>query len=582
MPALKTEITWLHLSDFHLQASLGWSQDIVLDTLLKDIRARYGGERTPDLLFITGDIAFSGRSEEYARAEEFIGELRTATSVSQERLFVVPGNHDIDRDIEEDAFQGVKAALQNEVEVDKFFASEGRRKTLFRREEAFRTFVNTVARPDNGGYSSTSFAHSKQIAVGPISVGVLLLDSAWLTDGGLADTGTLLVGERQVIDAGATLAHGLIFGLVHHPFAWLREFEQIPIENLALERVHIMLRGHVHSADIRSVESLERRLIFFTAGATFKTRTADNTYNWSTVDLATGVGTTVSHKYIHATKRWQANAPQTWKLIQSASPLDLKDAIEFSTKRGGRFSYYRAAMLAGHTTQTPRITKSGSVLLSLSFDIELPDDENEVGTLIRKLRNLFFWRNVWSRDEWATEAERLAEELESTLKRVESTSIETAKILSELEQQCRKNAEVIIGHKQPTEAPVFDQLAYLIKLGHWKQAREVIDRWSSQNLLTRPEQKELDRIGVRASLELGYIEDAKAKIRSILEGDGPNSADFYLAATCFYVARDYRDAGEYMHKAIDNDIDIDQVRELALLIAGQTGDRGLRERVVQV
>lgn len=580
MPTLKTDITWLHLSDFHLQASLGWSQDIVLDTLLKDIRAQYGVARTPDLLFITGDVAFSGRSDEYAKAEEFIGELRTATSVPQERLFIVPGNHDINRDLEEDAFRGAQAALQNAVEVDKFFASEGRRKTLFRREEAFRTFVNRVARPDNGGYSSTSFAHSKQIAVGPINVGVLLLDSAWLADGGLADTGTLLVGERQVIDAGATLGQGLIFGLVHHPFAWLREFEQIPIENLALERVRIMLRGHVHSADIRSVEALERRLIFFTAGATFETRTADNTYSWSTVDLATGVGTTVIHRYIHATKRWQANAPQTWTLIQSAPPLDIKDAVEFSTKSGGRFGYYRAALLAGHTTQTPRITKTEPVLLS--FEIELQDDENEVGTLIRKLRNLFFWRNVWSRDEWATEADRLAEELECTLRRVESTSIEAEKFLNELEQQCRKNAEVIIGHPQPTGAPVFDQLADLILLGHWVQVREVIDRWSSQNLLTRPEQKDLDRIGVRASLELSYLEDAKAKIRSILEGDGPNSSDFYLAATVFYVAKDYRKAGEYMNKAIDNNIDIDQVRELALLIAGQTGDRGLRERVMQI
>jgi hypothetical protein len=238
---------------------------------------------------------------------------------------------------------------------------------------------------------------------------------------------------------------------------------------------------------LRSVEALERRLMFFTAGATFENRTADNSYSWSKVDLATGIGTTVIHKYIHSSKRWQACEPQTWMLSRSAPWLELKDAVEFLTTLGGRFPYYRAAMLAGHNTQTPRITNNEAVLLS--FEIDLPDDVNEVGNLVRKLRNLFFWRTVWSLDEWAAEANRLADQLEGTLRNVETTSSEVEKMLNELEEQCRKNAQAILGHTERAEAPVFEQLAELAQLGNWNQVLEVIERWGSQNLLTAPEEK---------------------------------------------------------------------------------------------
>ncbi len=267
---VRSKIRWLHLSDFHLRPNIAWSQDVVLHSLLDDIATRYCASRQddrPDLLFLTGDIAFSGKPEEYRLAEEFVRELMTTTGVSAERLFIIPGNHDIDRSVEEDAFRGVQQSLSTETEVDRFFANDGRRRTLFRRQGAFREFVSRIA-PPSSPFSDSSFAHWKTTTVGPIQITALLLDSAWLAEGGDLDTGRLLVGERQVIDAYSSMAKpALTFGLSHHPFAWLKDFEQITVENLLLERVDIMLRGHVHSADIRAIEALERRLTFFYGGS---------------------------------------------------------------------------------------------------------------------------------------------------------------------------------------------------------------------------------------------------------------------------------------------------------------------------
>jgi len=52
---------------------------------------------SPDLIFVTGDLAFSGAPAEYALTRAFFDDLLEATGLARERLFPVPGNHDVDR-----------------------------------------------------------------------------------------------------------------------------------------------------------------------------------------------------------------------------------------------------------------------------------------------------------------------------------------------------------------------------------------------------------------------------------------------------------------------------------------------------
>ena len=93
---MSTVIQWLHLSDFHFNLGQSYDANIVLEALLRDLPS-IGSEFLPvDLVFVTGDIAFSGNQEEYELAAEFFDKLLSKLSVSQDRLYVVPGNHDVD------------------------------------------------------------------------------------------------------------------------------------------------------------------------------------------------------------------------------------------------------------------------------------------------------------------------------------------------------------------------------------------------------------------------------------------------------------------------------------------------------
>ncbi|MGA1869844.1 MAG: metallophosphoesterase family protein [bacterium] len=90
----------LHVSDFHFKGNSDWQQDLVMKSLRQHVQKTLSEEGLqPDFICLTGDIAFSGKEAEYKRASLFLRELVNAAGISfKQRLFVIPGNHDLDRD----------------------------------------------------------------------------------------------------------------------------------------------------------------------------------------------------------------------------------------------------------------------------------------------------------------------------------------------------------------------------------------------------------------------------------------------------------------------------------------------------
>lgn len=91
-------ITWLHLSDLHIRSSDEYNRNIVLQAFLKDLKEQIEQKQLQlDFALITGDIAFSCVPDEYLMARQFLDDLIETTNLSKERLFVIPGNHDVNR-----------------------------------------------------------------------------------------------------------------------------------------------------------------------------------------------------------------------------------------------------------------------------------------------------------------------------------------------------------------------------------------------------------------------------------------------------------------------------------------------------
>ena len=105
MSSGNTMITILHLSDLHFRAGDKldqYNRQVVMEELLRDIAertSRIGAMvESIDLIVISGDLAFSGDEEEYSQLErELLDSLSKSSNIAHDRLFTVPGNHDVDR-----------------------------------------------------------------------------------------------------------------------------------------------------------------------------------------------------------------------------------------------------------------------------------------------------------------------------------------------------------------------------------------------------------------------------------------------------------------------------------------------------
>lgn len=95
----------LHLSDIHFRSpnceNPAQDPDRPFRTrLIQDARAQATALGSVDAILISGDIAFRGVSREYAVAKDWIRDLAEACGCCYpEGVFVVPGNHDVDRSV---------------------------------------------------------------------------------------------------------------------------------------------------------------------------------------------------------------------------------------------------------------------------------------------------------------------------------------------------------------------------------------------------------------------------------------------------------------------------------------------------
>ena len=105
----------LHISDMHEGqpgAETSWRQRRVLgDAWLASLDEIRKDAQQIDLVCFTGDIAFSGKATQYARATDFVTVLLDRLGISIERFFTIPGNHDIDRSIKKAAWKKIREQL---------------------------------------------------------------------------------------------------------------------------------------------------------------------------------------------------------------------------------------------------------------------------------------------------------------------------------------------------------------------------------------------------------------------------------------------------------------------------------------
>ncbi len=262
----KPPIRFLHLSDLHLRKDRGYDQDRVLRGLL----AMLGHLQQPlDLIFLTGDLAHSGHSDDYGQVVAFLKNLLRVTQVDQSHVFVVPGNHDADRR----AGQWLLRTLATDEQATEFFTKEANRRWHVEKFAAYGQAMKELLGEGRALGLPVGVNAVEVVEVRGERVAVASFNSAWFAVGD-DDQDKLWMGEAGVDLAGQRIAEepdvAVRIALFHHPLEWLNEQERGHIEDYLDRSFDLVLRGHLHKDRVRAEQSARGGFVHIAAPAGYQ------------------------------------------------------------------------------------------------------------------------------------------------------------------------------------------------------------------------------------------------------------------------------------------------------------------------
>lgn len=262
---MSNNLKWLHISDIHFHPKTDWRDNAARESLLKYLENTFREDESlhPDLIFCTGDIAFGETglaplAKQYEQAVVFFNDLlricgREGETLSKDRLFVVPGNHDINRnrfnrDAQETLTNKAKRPHQHVEEINRRFSEcSSEFKDAVKRLYEYDQFIQSFL-PHQHDSEGRCF-YTRVINIEGLDIGIAGFNSAWSCSGPEDDRHLWLAAKWQCNTAESAIKTADIrFGLIHHPTDWLNESDRDIMTRRIPGHFHFWLHGHSHNA----------------------------------------------------------------------------------------------------------------------------------------------------------------------------------------------------------------------------------------------------------------------------------------------------------------------------------------------
>ncbi|MCA8991749.1 MAG: metallophosphoesterase [Planctomycetaceae bacterium] len=293
----------LHVSDLHARQSSRWSTDNLLSKVT-EVLLRESDDDNFDVVAFTGDIAFSGKRDEYEIAEEWLNRAFLSAqglNLSKNQLLFVPGNHDVDRNAITPAAAAIERELrrsETQEEIARHFCNEQSKSLLLGRHTEYAAFITRLR-----GHSeltlpswTQTFEHQGQ------SIQFDGLCTSWVSSGD-DDHGSLLVGQPQLTDRlNARTPAMMHIVMMHHPLAWLREFDARNTEQAFRSGNVLLLRGHLHRPDQLCVSTRNGVFHELPAGSLHESHDSPNSF--SIIDVSDDYSIARVKTYLWRDRQW--------------------------------------------------------------------------------------------------------------------------------------------------------------------------------------------------------------------------------------------------------------------------------------
>lgn len=275
-------ITFMHVSDIHFQKRSGEVLDLDLElrTQLEHDAQKMKNEIGEVLgILVTGDIGYSGQSEEYKKAIEWLVHLCEVLDCTKQNVWVVPGNHDVHRASVQNSkplkdqyklFRTVNV-VDLDKEIESTIGDQTYSKILF---DPISNYIEFASKFSCDIQPSKPFWESDFTLNEGSTLRLRGLNSTIISDqNDNEEENKLILGGHQVMflqeDGVAYLT------LCHHPPDWLRDRDNVM--NAMNVGTSVQLFGHKHNQHILHVTDNDRiDTLHMVAGAVHPERTGSD------------------------------------------------------------------------------------------------------------------------------------------------------------------------------------------------------------------------------------------------------------------------------------------------------------------
>jgi hypothetical protein len=326
----------LHLTDLHF----GWDRDasskaerkLVLDGLIDQLIALPEDWR-PQVVCISGDIAWRGKAEDYVLAEEWLTRLVGRLGVGFESVVACAGNHDVDRAVAERIARPSDAKTADEILRAPLAVHN------LSTCAAFADFCTRV------GIAPYTFQGEPSYLLGHATLKGLrfvALNSAWFCKDD-RDKGNLWIGLPLIrlieSEGGLRLSEGAeaepTVCLIHHPPDWWHEAEKNATEgrpntlDYLAHRTHLILTGHTHG-EVRKADRIAQGALHLTGGAGYSGSAHYNSYRLIRIEKKRLQFRSFEYDPRSAGRDWRGHGIQQLQFVEEALAESLVPRAESS------------------------------------------------------------------------------------------------------------------------------------------------------------------------------------------------------------------------------------------------------------
>ena len=578
------KISWLHLSDFHFKAgSDSFSQNVSCQSLIRDIPSRLTTDYPLQFVVVTGDIAFSGQTEEYELASPLFFFPCDHSHVRTQPVCIVPGNHDLDRRIQPYMYDGVRFNLVHQQAVDEFLGRDTDRTQLLQRQSAFHRFRDRLFVDSSAAETDDRLARARFFNLDGFRVCVLELNSAWMS-GSQDGSGTLLLGERQIINA-LGLAEGrqshLTIALAHHPPEWLAEFDRLPCTSRMARELDVFHSGHLHMHHASVMLTPGSQCLHSTAGSSHETRHYQNSYNLIEYDIADGNCRIRQFEYRALSGDFQELAPIEYVLPSryevSASAPELADALRNNVAAAGPYVNYMATLLTGDLEEVPIMLTNDDVILA-SKTISATAQIAEVRAFLQ-ISNLLKVYDNTPLDEIISKYESSVAGFASLLERLASADTHFAELLVSRERVASQLTGSRLRDTSSYQEQLLDELA---RYGAHAERVDTATRYfSSCHEAVRVAARRHLASALLAYGDVGKRQEGLTLALQNLDEAWANPSDYCVASAAAESLNDNSLAESIALRALGEWTDDSVLRSYCRSLATQLGSQALRQRLTE-